>query len=200
MVNYDKWERSYKICLMVIKYTIPMTIRGAMPDKVSAKSFLTEVADRFTKSDKVEASTHLSKLVNISYNGKGNIREYIIEMSNLVSKLKALKLELSEEILVHFILISLPPQYNPFKINYNAQRKKWSLTELISHCVQEEERLKQEKTESARLAFQGNTTNKKRKKSETKGRNINTTIVADPKWQKCRKSSLRSLHTSSVRK
>ena len=108
-------------------------------------------------------------------------------------------MELSEEILVHFILISLPPQYNPFKINYNAQREKWSLTELISHCVQEEERLKQEKTESAHLAFQGNTSNKKRK-SVTKGRNINITTMADPKWQKCRKSSLRLLHTSSVRK
>ena len=104
-----------------------------------------------------------------------------MKMSNLVSKLKALKLKLSKEILVHFILISLPPQYNPFKINYNAQRKKWSLTKLISHCVQKEERLKQEKTESAHLAFQGNTTNKKRK-SKTKGRNINTTTVADPKW------------------
>ena len=39
------------------------------------------------------------------YNGKENIKEYIMEMSNFVSKLKALKLELSEEILVHFILI-----------------------------------------------------------------------------------------------
>ena len=84
--------------------------------------FLTEVADRFTKSDKVEASKHLSKLVNMCYNGKQNIREYI--MQNLVSKLKGLKLKLSEEILAHFILISLPPQYNPFKINYNAQREK----------------------------------------------------------------------------
>jgi len=113
-----------------------------MPDKVSAKSFLAEVANQFTKSDKVEGSTHLSMLVNMCYNSKENIREYIMEMSNLVSKLKALKLELSEEILVHFILISLPPQYNPFKINYNAQREKWSLNELSSHCVQEEKRLK----------------------------------------------------------
>jgi len=106
------------MCLMVMKHTILMTIRGAMPDKVSAKSlqsFLAEVADRFTKSDKVEPSTHLRKLVNMCYNGKGNIREYIMKMSNIVSKLKALKLKLSEEILVHFILISLPPQHNPFK-------------------------------------------------------------------------------------
>ena len=77
-----------------------------MPDKVSAKSFPTEVADWFIKSDKLEASTHLSKLINMRYNGKENIREYITKMSNLISKLKALKLELSEEILVHFILIS----------------------------------------------------------------------------------------------
>ena len=128
------------MCLMVMKHTIPMTIRDAMPDKISAKSFLAEVANRFTKSDKIEASTHLSKLM--CYSGKGNIKEYIMKMSNLVSKLKTLKLKLSEKILVHFILISLPPQYNPFKINFNAQREKWSLTELISHCVQEEKRLK----------------------------------------------------------
>jgi len=114
----------------------------AMPDKVSAESFLGEVADRFTKSDKVEVSTYLNKLVNMRYNGKENIRAYVMKMSNLVSKLKALKLKLSEEILVHFILISLFPQYNPFKINYNAQNEKLTLTELISHCVQEERKRK----------------------------------------------------------
>ena len=76
-----------------------------MPDKVSAKSFSVKVANRFIKSDKIEASKHLSKLINIHYNDKENISEYIMNMSNLVSKLKALKLKLSEEILVHFILI-----------------------------------------------------------------------------------------------
>ena len=85
-----------------------------MLEKISAKSFPAEVANRFIKSDKVEAKTHLSKLKNMCYNGKENIREYIMKMSNLVSKLKALKLELSEEILVHFILISFLTQYNPF--------------------------------------------------------------------------------------
>ena len=63
------------MCLMVIKHIISMTIRDFMPDKVSAKSFSTEVADRFIKSDKVEASTHLSKLINMHYNDKENIKE-----------------------------------------------------------------------------------------------------------------------------
>ena len=51
------------MCLMVIKYTIFITIRGSMSDKVSTKSFSAEVADRFIKSDKVDANMHFSKLI-----------------------------------------------------------------------------------------------------------------------------------------
>jgi len=78
--------------LIVMKHIILMTIKGFIPDKVSTKSFLTEVADQLIKSDKVEASRHLSKLINMRYNVKQNIWEYIMKISILVSKLKALKL------------------------------------------------------------------------------------------------------------
>ncbi|CAH9111478.1 unnamed protein product [Cuscuta europaea] len=88
----------------------------------------------------------------MKYKGKGNIREYILEMSHIASKLSALKLILPEELLVYLVLISLPSQFNQFKVNYNCIKEKWSLNELISHCVQEEERIKQDKTESAHLA------------------------------------------------
>ena len=86
------------------------------------------------------------------YKGKGNIREYIMEMSNLASKLKALKLESSDDLLVHLVFISLLAQFGQFKVSYNTQKYKWSLNELISHCAQEEERLQRERTESAHLA------------------------------------------------
>ena len=65
-------------------------------------------------------------------------------MSNLVTRLRALKLEFSYQILVHLIMISLHVHFFPFKINYNTQREKWTLNELIAHCMQEDERLKQE--------------------------------------------------------
>ena len=72
-----------------------------------------------------------------------------MEMSNLVAKLRSLKLELFEDILVHLVLISLLAQFSQFKLSYNTQKDKWTLNELISHCVQEEDRLKQQTTESA---------------------------------------------------
>ena len=102
----------------------------------------------------------------MKYKGKGNIKEYIMEMSHIASKLKTLKVELSEDFLVHLILISLPAQFSQFKISYNCQKEEWSLNELISYCVQENERLKQERIESAHLASTYKDKNKKRKKDK----------------------------------
>ena len=65
-----------------------------------------------------------------------------MEMSHITSKLKVLKLELLEDLLVHLVLISLPNQFSQFMVSYNCQKEKWTLNELISYCVQEEERLK----------------------------------------------------------
>ena len=96
-------------------------------------------------------STILSKLISMWYKGKGNRREYIMKMSNLVTRLKALQLELPDDILVRLVFISLLTQFNPFKISYNTQKEKWTLNELIAQCVLEKERLKQEKIESAHL-------------------------------------------------
>ena len=76
--NYDKWKMSNRMRLMVMKHSIPEIIRGVMPDKVNAKRFLAEEANWFTKSDKVKVNKHPSKLVNVRYNGKENIREYIM--------------------------------------------------------------------------------------------------------------------------
>ena len=87
----------------------------------------------------------------MKYKGKENIREYIMQISYIASKQKALKLELSEDLLVHLVLISLPTQFSQFKVSYNCKKEKWTLHELISYCVQEEERHKHEKSKSAHL-------------------------------------------------
>lgn len=163
--NFEKWERSNRMSLMIIKRGIPEAFRGAVSEEVTnAKDFLTEIEKRFAKNDKAETSTLLQSLISIKYNGKGNIREYIMEMSHIASKLKALKLELSDDLLVHLILISLPTQFSQFKVSYNCQKEKWSLNELISYCVQEEERLKQDRTENVHLASTSKDKGKKRKK------------------------------------
>ena len=91
-----------------------------------------------------------------------------MEMSHLASKLRALKLDLQEDLLVHLVLISLPAQFSQFKVSYNCQKETWSLNELISHCIRENERLKQDKIESAHLALTPKNRNKDNKRKRDK--------------------------------
>lgn len=155
--------------LMIIKRGIPEAFRGAVSEQITnAKDFLAEIEKRFEKSDKAETSTLLKKLISMKFKGNENIREYIMEMSHVASKLKGLKLKLSDDLLVHLVLISLPPKFSQFQVSYNCQKEKWSLNELISFCVQEEERLKQDKTESAHLASTSKSKNLKRKNEAAK--------------------------------
>ncbi|XP_060182535.1 uncharacterized protein LOC132612246 [Lycium barbarum] len=105
----ERWERSNRMCMMIMKKAIPESLRGTMSDKVkTAKEFIAEIEKVFVKSEKDEIGTLLTSLTSMRYQGKGNIRECIMQMSHLASKLKALKLELSEDLLVHLVLISLP--------------------------------------------------------------------------------------------
>ena len=87
--NFEKWDRSNRMSLMIIKRGILEAFRGAVSEKITkAKEFLTEIEKRFAKNKKVEISTLLQNLISIKYKGKGNIREYIMEMSQLLLSLR----------------------------------------------------------------------------------------------------------------
>ena len=113
MREMEKWERSNRMCMMIMKKVVLKAFRGTIFEKITtAKDFLADIEKRFAKNEKVEIGTLLASLISMWYKGKGNTREYIMEMSHLAYKLKALKLELLEELLVHLVLISLPTQFN----------------------------------------------------------------------------------------
>ncbi|KAI3470151.1 hypothetical protein Pfo_026814, partial [Paulownia fortunei] len=135
--NFEKWERSNRVSLMIITHGIPKAFRGTTSEEISkASEYLAEIEKRFVKTNKAKTSTLLANLISMKYKSKGNIREYIMQMSHIASKLRALKLEVSEDLLMHLVLISLPTQFSQFKVSYNCQKEKWTLNELISYCVQ----------------------------------------------------------------
>ncbi|XP_039143901.1 uncharacterized protein LOC120281015 [Dioscorea cayenensis subsp. rotundata] len=132
---FERWERSNRIGLMIIKNTIPETFLDTMSEENDVKHFLDTLEERFVRSDKAEMSAVLRKLVSMRYKGDGNIREYVLDMFHLAGKLKGLKIELPEDVLVHLVLISLPPRFSQFEVSYNCPKDKWTLNELISHLA-----------------------------------------------------------------
>ena len=68
------------------------------------RNLLMKLNSTLPKNKKAKTSNLFAILISMKYKSKSNIREYIMEMSNLASKLKALKLELGEDLLVHLVI------------------------------------------------------------------------------------------------
>jgi hypothetical protein len=49
------------------------------------------------------------------------VREHILKMSNIASKLKTMDMRLKDEFLVHLVMSSLPKEFEAIEINYNSQ-------------------------------------------------------------------------------
>jgi hypothetical protein len=143
-MTYDleraKWDASNRKCLMVIKSSIKEAIRGGIPDCETAKEYLKKVESLFTGSSKTYADTIIKRLVTEKYSFDSGVREHILKMSNMASKLKTIDKGLKDEFLVHLVMSSLSKEFEAFKINYNSQPENWRIEKLIAICVHKEER------------------------------------------------------------
>jgi hypothetical protein len=157
--EYEKakaqWERSDRVALMIMDHSIYTAIRGALPKSpTSAKAFMAKIEEHFHGSSKANASMLMTKMMHAKYDGHGNVCEHILKMIDMSNKLKDIEMPLPDPYVIHYILLSLPSIFENFKINYNDSDKKWTTTELIAKCSQEEEKLRVENKDCLNLISQ----------------------------------------------
>ncbi|XP_050233007.1 uncharacterized protein LOC126681508 [Mercurialis annua] len=124
--------------------TIASNIKTSLPKPVNAKDYLQVIEDQFKTADKSLAGKLMANLTTMKFDGTLSMHDHVIEMTNLAAKLKNLGIMVEDSFLVQFILNSLPSQYEPFQIHYNAIKKRWTVNELANKLVQEEGRLNQQ--------------------------------------------------------
>jgi gag-polypeptide of LTR copia-type len=100
--------------------TISESFRGPISDFILALDYLKELEQWFVRNEKAEIDIMLTKLYTMKYNDRNNVREHILEMMNTASKLKAHKLDISEDMLVYLPLNSFPISFGQFKVSYNC--------------------------------------------------------------------------------
>ncbi|XP_061368868.1 uncharacterized protein LOC133311781, partial [Gastrolobium bilobum] len=61
----EKWERSNRMCLMIMKRSIPEAFRGSIVETIDAKLFLKELEQYFARNEKAKIGQTLSKLINM---------------------------------------------------------------------------------------------------------------------------------------
>ena len=72
-VRIKKWDHSNRMCIMIMKGSIPEAFRGSISEGENAKKFIVEIEQYFAKNEKAETSNLLAKLISMKYKGKSNI-------------------------------------------------------------------------------------------------------------------------------
>src|ERR1044072_8200364 len=163
---YEKWERSNRLSVMFIKTKIYAGIRGSVDHHTKVKDLLEATDEQFATSEKALASTLIIQFSSMKLTGIKGARDHIMRMRDIAAQLKSLEVTMSDTFLVHYVLNTLPYQFAPFKISYNTHKDKWSINELLTMCVQEEERLLMDEGEKVNFTVHGK---KKRDHAKNKG-------------------------------
>ncbi|GJR07955.1 UBN2_2 domain-containing protein [Tanacetum coccineum] len=172
--NFSTWRDQVKLTLGVmdldhalrIDPPAALTAESTADQKRTYEQWERSNQEQFKGTSKSHASTLILKMLTSKYDRVSGVREHIMMMSDMANKLKGMDMEISEGFLVHFIMTSLLMQFGPFKINYNTQKEKWKMSELIAMCVQEEELLKVEKPDVVHVT----TTNSNKRKGSWKSK------------------------------
>jgi gag-polypeptide of LTR copia-type len=160
------WEKKNIMTLMFLKMTVATNVKISLPTTTNAKDFLESVKAQSQSADKSVASTLMSKLITMKYDGSLTMHQHILEMTSLASKLNGVGMTVDEPFLVQFIINSLPfDQYGPFQMNYNTLKDKWIVHELSGMLIQEEQRIKDSKPPTVHLVSHNGTSTSDIKKS-----------------------------------
>ena len=139
------WYRSNQRAKILIRSSMSSIVRGSIEEPVFARDFLDNIEAKYKESNKAEAARLNKEYNELKYNGNGSIRNHIMKLIELNSRLRELEQGVKNEQLVHHALDSLPPSFSVLRTSYNAQKENWSLDDLISICVDEESRMRKEK-------------------------------------------------------
>ncbi|GAV90464.1 UBN2 domain-containing protein [Cephalotus follicularis] len=136
---YAAWMKSNRICILSMRRSILDHLKSGLPTDCTAKELMTAISERYRVSSKANIGSLLQVLFNMKHDGNGGVRGYVIRMVDYQTKLKALKVDLLDTCIVHQALNTLPLEFSIIKTKYNSQDESWSINDLISRVVVEEE-------------------------------------------------------------
>ncbi|KAJ0053392.1 hypothetical protein Pint_02823 [Pistacia integerrima] len=145
---------------------------SGLPETTNARVFLTAISQRFYVSNNVEAGNLMSALIEAKYDSSKGVREFSLRIVDIQSMLRNHEIPINDNFVVNHTLNSLPIDFSQIKTTYIAQSQIWSINDMITKCVAEEEKLKKERSETVNLVAQSKTHSKgkwKNKKFKSHG-------------------------------
>ncbi|XP_070018798.1 uncharacterized protein [Nicotiana sylvestris] len=113
--KFEKWMKANKLSLMIMKRSISDHIIGVIKDNGNAKDFLSAIGQKFLESDKVKIGSLIDSLSTIKYDLVGSVRDHIMKLVSVATKLNNLGVTITNNFLVHQSLRKGGPKFHKRK-------------------------------------------------------------------------------------
>lgn len=112
--RYERWERSNRLSLNLMRMTMAESIKPSMPTTEKAREFLQKIKEcsQSDLADKSIVGSLMNELTTRKFDWSQPIHDHVTHMSNLAAKLTTLGMEVHEQFLVQFIMNSLPFEFS----------------------------------------------------------------------------------------
>ena len=128
-----KYDSSLYILASVAEH-----LRKQINDLESVLEIIQTLDGMFAKSSSTARQAAIGALMNTRMTG-GNVRDHCLKMMGHISTAKVMGAKLDQEMKIDLILESLPNSFGQFKLNYNMNKLKLTLIELM-HELESAER------------------------------------------------------------
>nr|XP_011468854.1 PREDICTED: uncharacterized protein LOC105352806 [Fragaria vesca subsp. vesca] len=142
--HYHEWFRTNKMAKNVLRRTMSEIVRGSMEEPEDVVDYMAAIAEKFEESEKAEGARLHKEFHELKYDGNDSVREHIMHKVLLNGKLRELRMGVLDAQIMHEALYSLSASFSNLRTTYNALEVKWSVNKLISVCVDEENRIRNE--------------------------------------------------------
>ncbi|XP_074374085.1 uncharacterized protein LOC141714466 [Apium graveolens] len=137
----------------------------------TALDMLFNLKEPFGDRNRAATQVAMKALMNTQMTEETPIRGYILKMLSHLNEIEILGDELDGETQIDIVLMSLPKSFEQFHLNYNMNKRLYSLTELLTE-LQETEGLFKKRVQ-VNMAEKGSSSKSKGKKKKKKKKAAN---------------------------
>ncbi|XP_062100385.1 uncharacterized protein LOC133806281 [Humulus lupulus] len=114
-ILYGQWEKSNRLSLIAMKISIPEHLFSGLPNTKDAKTFVKAMEKMYDTGENAEAGHLMDEITAIKYDESKGVRDFILKIMNVQSKLKEHKILLPDTYIIHHALHTLPASFSLIK-------------------------------------------------------------------------------------
>ena len=133
--QYDRWQKSNEMAKCYILAFISNVLQHQMQDVELASDIMLILKEMFGEQGHSAWQETIRQIYNTKMAKGSSVREHCSTMISNLNTLEVLGANIDGESQVDMILQSLPESFKEFKLNYNMNKKIYSLSELMNELV-----------------------------------------------------------------